>query len=190
MSTRISSISKHHPLHTRRRAIKVPLGTQRFLAAFEGFEGGFAIGASVVVALSMAGTDRRLLLITAMISIIVNGFNNASVKYSSEHYLDELDGREKKSAFRHYFIPSLIEFVCYFAISFVSIIPLVLITDTLMAVAISVAMTLVILYAAGYWRGYILRMPRQRDAIETTLLGGGIILVGLLSGYSIHLFSF
>jgi VIT1/CCC1 family predicted Fe2+/Mn2+ transporter len=190
MSTRISSISKHHPLHVRRRSIKVPLGTQRFLAAFEGFEGGFAIGASVVVALSMAGTDRRLLLITAMISVIVNGFNNASVKYSSEHYLDELDGREKKSAFRHYFIPSLIEFVCYFAISFVSIIPLVFIANTFTAVTISVVTTLIILYLAGYWRGYILRMPRQRDAIETTLLGGGIILVGLLSGYSIHLFAF
>lgn len=187
MTTRISSSSKHHPLHAKRRAIKVPLGTQRFLAAFEGFEGGFAIGASVVVALSMAGTDRRLLLITAVISIIVNGFNNASVKYSSEHYLDELDGREKKSAFRHYFIPSLIEFICYFAISFISIIPLLLIQDTFNAVAISVGVTLAILYAAGYWRGYILRMPRRRDALETTLLGSGIILVGLLSGYVVRL---
>lgn len=186
MPNRISSSSKHHPLHVRRRHVSVPLGAQRFLAAFEGFEGGFAIGASIVVALSFAGTDRHLLLVTAIVSIIVNGFNNASVKYSSEHYLDELDGREKKSAFRHYFIPSLIEFVCYFAISFISIIPLVFIQEMATAVAASVALTLVILFAAGYWRGYMLQMSRWRDAVETTVLGLGIITVGIISGYTLH----
>lgn len=162
------------------------MGAQRFLAAFEGFEGGFAIGASIVVALSFSGIDRHLLLVTAIVSIIVNGFNNASVKYSSEHYLDELDGREKKSAFRHYFIPSFIEFICYFAISFISIIPLLFIADTTMAILTSVAVTLSILCLAGYWRGYVLQMSRWRDAIETTVLGLGIVLVGLISGYIIH----
>ena len=187
MPNRITSSSKHHPLHVRRRHIAIPLGAQRFLAAFEGFEGGFAIGTSIIIALSFAGTDRNLLLVTAIVSIIVNGFNNASVKYSSEHYLDELDGREKKSAFRHYFIPSFIEFVCYFAISFFSIIPLLFIADTFQAVAISVAITLVILFTAGYWRGYLLQMSRWRDALETTVLGLGIIFVGLISGYIIQL---
>lgn len=187
MTTRISSISKHHPLHSRRRNIKVPFGAQRFLAAFEGIEGGFAVGTSIVVALSVAGIDRHLLLATAIISIIVSGFNSASVKYSSEHYLDELDGREKRSPFRHYLVPSLIEFICYFAISLLFIVPLLLIQDIFTAVSISVLITLAILYSAGYWRGFILRMPRQRDAIETMLLGCGIIFVGFLSGYAIHL---
>ena len=187
MPNRISSSSKHHPLHARRRHIFIPLGAQRFLAAFEGFEGGFAIGSSIIVALAFASNDRHLLLVTALISIIVNGFNNASVKYSSEHYLDELDGREKKSAFRYYFVPSFIEFICYFAISFFSILPLLFIADTLMAISLSVAITLVILFAAGYWRGYILQMSRWRDAIETTSLGIGIILVGLGSGYILQI---
>ena len=186
MPNRISSSSKHHPLHARRRNISVPLGAQRFLAAFEGFEGGFAIGSSVVVALAFANTDRHLLLVTAIISIIVNGFNNASVKYSSEHYLDELDGREKKSAFRHYFVPSFIEFICYFAISFFSILPLLFINDTTTAISLSVSITLVILFAAGFWRGYILQMSRWHDALETTVLGLGIILVGLASGYMLQ----
>ncbi len=184
---RITSSSKHHPLHARRKRLRIPFGAQRFLAAFEGLEGGFAIGASIVVALSLAGLDRNVLLATAVVSIIVNGFNNASVKYSSEHYLDELDGREKKSAFRHYFIPSLIEFVSYFAISFISILPLIFMQAIAPAVWLGVILTLVILYAAGFWRGYILNMPRHRDALETMLLGGGIILVGLVSGYILHL---
>ena len=187
MQNRISSASKHHPLHHQRRAVKLPLGAERFLAAFEGLEGGFAIGASILVALSFTGLERPVLLASVIVAVIVNGFNNASVKYSSEHFLDELDGREKRSAFRHYFIPSLIEFISYFAISFVSIIPLLLIANLTWAVAISVAITLVILYLAGYWRAFMLRMPTQRDALETMLLGFGIIVVGLISGYVIYL---
>lgn len=187
MPTKINSLSKHHPLHARRRHINVPLGAQRFLAAFEGFEGGFAIGASIVVALSFAYPSRHVLLVTALITIIVNGFNNASVKYSSEHYLDELDGRETRNPFKRYFMPSLIEFVSYFAISFLSIIPLVVVADTTTAIALSITITLFILFAAGYWRAYMLKMSRWRDALETTLLGLGIIFVGFVSGYIVHI---
>ena len=183
---RIASTSRHHPLHEQRRQTNIPLGAQRFLAAFEGIEGGFAIGTSIVVALSVGGLSNRLLLITAIVSIVVNGFNTASVKYSSEHYLDELDGREKKSALTQYFIPALIEFVSYFAISFVSVIPLIVLHNTVLAVSISVVITLVILFLAGFLRAYMLQLPRWRDAWETTLLGLGIILVGLVSGYIVH----
>ena len=182
MPTKISATSKHHPLYARRRSIVVPMGAQRFLAAFEGFEGGFAIGSSIVVALALAGLDLHLLLVTAVVSIVVNGFNNASLKYSSEHYLDELDGREKRSPFREYFLPALIEFISYFAISFVSIVPLLLINDIHVAVWMSVIITLVILFAAGYFRAFMLHAPRMRDAIETALLGAGIIIVGVISG--------
>lgn len=184
---KISTSSRYHPLHARRRVIKVPLGAQRFLAAFEGFEGGFAIASSIVVALSFTGLGRQALLTTALISLIVNGFNSASVKYSSEHYLDELDGREKKSALRHYFVPAFIEFICYFAIAFLSIIPLIVFDHTVLAVSTSVGLTLLLLFFAGFWRGFILRTRSWRDALETTLLGAGIILVGLVSGLLVRM---
>lgn len=183
---RIASSSRHHPVAPRRRALKLPFGAQRFLAAFEGLEGGFAIGASIIVALSFTGLDRHILLTTALISIIVSGFNSASVKYSSEHYLDQLDGREKRSAFKHYFIPAFIEFSAYFTISFISVIPLLLIDDLRPAIIWSCITTLITLFCAGWWRAYILRMPKLRDAIETTVLGGGIIIVGLVSGLILH----
>lgn len=183
---KITPASKHHPLHSRRRVIKLPFGTQRFLAAFEGIEGGFAIGASIIVALSFAGIDRHLLFVTALVSIIVSGFNSASVKYSSEHYLDELDGREKKSGFRHYFIPSFVEFVCYFAISFVSVLPLIFVNDTIIAVLMSVVVTLTLLFLAGFLRGFMLHSNGFRDGIETIVLGMGIVLVGLISGFVIN----
>lgn len=180
---KLTQTSRHHPLHHRRRTIALPLGTQRFLAAFEGLEGGFAIGTSIVIALSFADLSREVLLLTAIIGIVVSGFNNASVKYSSEHYLDELDGREKRSAVRTYFVPALIEFISYLVISFVAVLPLIFIASTALAISISVVLTLGILFVAGYWRAYMLQMPRLRDGLELTLLGGGILLVGLISGY-------
>jgi hypothetical protein len=183
---RIGSASKHHPLHHRRRALRVPLGAQRFLAAFEGFEGGFAIGTSIVIALAFSTNDRNVLLLTAVISIIVNGFNNASVKYSSEHYLDELDGRETKHPIDRYFAPAFVEFLSYFAISFLTVVPLIVIPHLMTAIFVSTVLTIVLLFAAGYWRAYMLRMPRLRDAVETMLLGGGIIIVGVVSGLLVH----
>ena len=183
---RIASSSKHHPLHTRRRKVRLPLGAQRFLAAFEGFEGGFAIGTSIIIALSFASHSRTTLLLTAIISIIVNGFNNASLKYSSEHYLDELDGRETRHPFRNYFGPALIEFLSYFAISFITVLPLFLIRNIPAAIGVSAALTLLLLFAAGYWRAYMLHMPRLRDGFEAMTLGLGILLVGLVSGLVVH----
>ena len=82
---------RRSPPHT------IPFGAERFLAAFEGFEGGFAIGAGVIAGMSFASVSREILIMTAVVSIIVNGFNSASVKYSSEHYMDELDGREERN---------------------------------------------------------------------------------------------
>ncbi len=183
---KITSSSKHHPLNARRRTVHLPMGTQRFLAAFEGIEGGFAIGTSIVVALALGGMERHLLLTTAIISIIVSGFNSSSVKYSSEHYLDELDGREKKSAIKHYFMPSLVEFICYFLISFLSVVPLMLIDSTLIAVATSVLVTLFLLFVAGYLRGYMLHTNGFRDGVEVLLLGAFIISVGFVSGLVVN----
>ena len=183
---RISSTSRHHPLRSRRRKLRLPLGAARFLAAFEGIEGGFAIGTGIVAALALTSMDRQLLIITALITIIVSGFNSASVKYSSEHYLDELDGREKKSAFGHYTIPAIIEFICYVALSLITILPVLLIENMLLAVVISILITIVLLFSAGVWRGYLLKMNGVKDGLETALLGGGIILVGTLSGLVLH----
>jgi VIT1/CCC1 family predicted Fe2+/Mn2+ transporter len=182
MSTRISSISKHHPLHSRRRKIHIPFGAQRFLAAFEGLEGGFAASSSVLVALAIAGLDYRVLLITAIVSSIVNAFNSASLKYSSEHFLDELDGREKRSPFREYLIPAFIEFVSYLVISFITIAPLFILSNIYDAVWISVVITVSLLFAAGYFRAYMLHMPRLRDSIETAFMGVCVIVVGAMSG--------
>lgn len=180
----------HRELRHRRSKIQLPFGAQRFLAILEGIEGGFAIGAGLVVGLSFATDNRTLLLMTATISLLVNGFNSSAVKYSAEHYADELDGREKKNPFQHYFMPALYEFVAYMIISLVILLPLRFADSIETAAATCVGVTLVTLFAAGYWRGYLMqRRHKMRDGLELMLLGALIIVVGAVSGYILHHFT-
>lgn len=179
--------SRHRSYRNTARQHSLSISAQRFLAAFEGLEGGFAIGTSIVVALSFTELEREVLLATAIISIIVSGFNSSAVKYSTEHYLDQLDGREKRNRFKYYFLPALIEFLAYTIISFITILPLTIISSEHIAIGMSVVLTLLILFVAGYWRALVLHMHTYRDALETMLLGGSIISVGVVSGYVLHL---
>ncbi len=174
-------------LREKRRNLHLPLGAQRLLALLEGLEGGFAIGASVIVGLSFANLDRRVLLISAAVGILVNGFNNASVKYSSEHYADELDGREKHHPLHHYLMPAVIEFIAYFAVGFITLLPLIFVPQLYLAITLCCMSTLALLFAAGYWRGYLMRMHPGKDGVEMMFLGACIIFVGGLTGYAIHL---
>lgn len=119
----------HRELRKRRKSVKLPFGAQRFLAILEGVEGGFAIGAGLVAGLSFTTVNRKVLLTTAIISLLVSGFNSAAVKYSSEHYADELDGREKHNHIKHYLVPAAYEFGAYALISFLTLLPLLFFTN-------------------------------------------------------------
>ena len=83
-------MKKHH-YHLRHRTH--PLGP--LLSFIDGLEGGFAIFAGIVAGLSFTNIDRRTLIVTALIGITVNAVNAATIRYSTEHYYDELDGHEK-----------------------------------------------------------------------------------------------
>lgn len=187
----IHTAAYHRELHRRRKKIKLPFGAQRFLAVLEGVEGGFAIGAGMIVGLSFATDSRQLLVMTAIISLLVNGFNSSAVKYISEHYADELDGVEKRSPFQHYFMPAAYEFVAYLIISCLTLMPL-LFFDTIQHAAMwCSATTLITLFCAGYWRGFLMnRRHKVRDGFELMILGLFIVFIGGISGYILHHVSF
>ncbi len=174
---------RHHLKH-RRQQLRLPLGAQNFLSVLEGVEGGFAVSAGVVAGLSFANiTDRKVLLITAGISILVNGFNTSAIKYSSEHYEDELDGHEKKRPLKAYFIPAVLEFGVYFAICGLTLLPLLFFPYHFEAVIWCTTLTLIVLYIAGFWKGFLLGKHPARDGLELATLGLLIIIVGAASGF-------
>ncbi len=165
----------------RRRHI--PLGADNFLSVLEGIEGGFAIFVGIIAGLYFQNIPHHLLIITGVIGLIVNAFNSSAVRYSSEHYLDELDGSEHRSKFDTYFIPAVVEFITYAVVSLIAVIPLLLIKDSFTAILLTVFMTTLILFLAGWYRGHLLGRHATRDGFEVALLGLSIMAVGMLAGW-------
>jgi VIT1/CCC1 family predicted Fe2+/Mn2+ transporter len=165
----------HYPIHRHEQ--------KRLLGFIDGLEGGFAIFAGIVVGLSFATTNRSVLILTAMIGIMVNAVNAATIRYSTEHYVDELDGHEKQSRTRNYLFPAIIEFLLYILVSFLAVLPLLLVTSLPVAITIMITVCLVILFSAGAIRGATLGNHPVKDGIELTV--GGIIMIafGALAGW-------
>ncbi len=177
------------PVHHRRRRLtpQLPLGAHNFLSVLEGIEGGFAIATGLVAGLSFQTLDRRLLLITATIGILVNGFNASAVKYTSEHYDDELDGREERSKFKRYFVPAALEFIAYLLICALIVLPLGLIDSLQLGVWLYILLTLITLFLAGYYRGRLLKTKPVRDGFELASSGLLIVIIGATAGWLLSL---
>lgn len=162
---------------------KPPLGADNFLSILEGIEGGFAIFTGIIVGLSFELTNRDLLLMTAVIGIVVNAFNSSAVRYASEHYEDELDGHETRRPLHVYFLPAFVEFVAYAFVSMIVILPLIFVQPLQLAIFSCVVLTLVVLFAAGYYRGSLFGTHKVRDGLELAFLGLLIVIVGGAAGW-------
>ncbi len=171
-------MKKHH---FRLRHRSHPYGA--LLSFLDGLEGGFAIFAGIVAGLSFSTTHREALIVTAWVGIVVNAVNAATIRYSSEHYYDELDGRERRNAAKAYFVPALVEFLIYMFVSALSLVPLIFIDHLPAAIATMIGVCLAILFIAGALRGIILKSRWTRDGMEI-LLGGMIMIgIGALAGW-------
>ena len=166
--------------HTKRR---IPLGADNFLSVLEGIEGGFAIFVGIVAGLYFQNISHDLLIVTGVVGLVVNAFNACAVRYTSEHYLDELDGHEKRHKLHAYFIPALIEFTTYALVSLIAVVPLLLIRDSLTAIVLTGLITVLILFFAGAYRGKLLGRHAVRDGFELAWIGLAIIGVGTISGW-------
>lgn len=161
----------------------IPLGADNFLSVLEGIEGGFAIFVGIIAGLYFQNISHDLLVVTGVIGLIVNAFNSSAVRYTSQHYVDELDGHEKRHKFRAYFVPAFIEFATYALVSLLAVIPLLLIRDSLTAIMLTIAITVLILFLAGHYRGKLLGRHAMRDGFELAGIGISIIMVGAVAGW-------
>lgn len=166
--------------YTRRH---IPFGANNFLSVLEGVEGGFAIFAGVITGLYFQDISQDLLIVSGVVGLVVSAFNSSAVRFATEHYLDELDGHEKRSKLRAYFLPALVEFITYSLASLIAVLPLLVIDDTLTAVILTIIITLCFLFSAGFYRGKLLGRHALRDGFELANIGISIIAIGGLSGW-------
>lgn len=169
-------MTRHHRKH-------IPFGADNFLSVLEGIEGGFAVFAGIVVGLYFQDVSRELLITTAVISLIVSAFNSSAVRYATEHYIDEVDGHEKRDKLKAYFVPSLVEFATYALVSLIAATPLLVVKDTLTAIVLTCLTTVLLLFGAGWYRGRLFGRHAVRDGLELAGLGTAIIGVGVVAGW-------
>lgn len=165
----------------------MPFGPTNFLSVFQGIEGGFAIFSGIVLGLSFGEVSRQTLVASAVISIVVSALNSATVRFSSEHYLDELDGHEARNKrFQRYFVPAALEFVAYTAVSLLALVPLLIVNDLQLALLWMCLATSVLLFVAGWYRGHLLAKRHAiADGFEVLCGGAIIMLAGALSGWAL-----
>lgn len=178
------------PAHTkkhRHRKRHLPFSLSNFLSFLEGIESGFATTSGILLGLWFQAPSRHLLAITAVVSLMINAVNNASVKFASEHTLDELDGREKRKVFLNALSPALLQMLTHVVMSVVVLIPVLVVNTLIYGIFISIGMTLAVLFMAGVYRGYTLRSRPLRDGLEVCLLGLLIIAAGGIAGWMLSL---
>jgi len=161
---------------------RIETAHKKYLGFVDGLEGGFSIFTGLVIGLSFTTDDSTILIASALIGILVNAVNTATIRYSNEHYLDELDGREKRSPVRHYLMPALTEFCLYGIVGALSVLPLLIVSSLPLALSVMVAICIAILFVAGAVRGAVLGNHWLRDGMELVVGGSIMILVGSVAG--------
>lgn len=183
-----SSISP--PPHHRRRRRKPHFlfgGFPGFLSFLEGIESGFATTTGILLGLWFQDPTQELLFITAVVSLLINAVNSASIKFLSEHTFDELDGREKHRVLLNALSPALVQFMTHVIMAGVVLIPVFIMHPFIYGIFTSIALTIVVLCVAGWYRGHTLHGHAQRDALESVTLALLIILAGGGAGWLLSL---
>lgn len=161
----------------------MPLSRQYFTAMLAGWEGGLSTTTAIIAGLMVSTDKPDLVVLIAVISAMVQAFNNAISRFSSEYTDQELDGRRKLVDYVGPAKDAAVQFLAHVTVSVLVILPIVLVANVAQALALTIAITLVFLFFIGLYRGRLAKTSGLRDGVELVTLGSLVIIIGLVSGY-------
>ena len=82
-------------------------------------------------------------------------------------------------------MPAAVEFIAYVIICTLIILPLAFVGSVIIAVGVYIALTLLVLFVAGFYRGRLMHTRPTRDGLELAFLGLLIIAIGALAGFGV-----
>lgn len=178
---------KRHPQHHPKKPHFLFGSFPGFLSFLEGIESGFAMTTGILLGLWFQGPTRQLLIITAVVSLMINAVNSASIKFMSEHTFDELDGHEKQHVLLNALAPALVQFMTHVIMAMVVLIPVFIMHPSIHGIFASIGLTTVVVCTAGWYRGVTLHGHAFRDALESVTLALLIIGAGGGAGWLLSL---
>lgn len=152
------------------------------MALFSGFEGGLATTAAIAAGLLMTTAELAIVITTATISFIVQAFNGAISKFSSERTSDEINHEDVLHGFKKPVINAALQFSAHVIMGIIVLLPIIYIEDQANAMIVSIAVTLTLLFILGGYKGFVVGKRALPEAVQQVGLGAMIIVAGVLSG--------
>ena len=132
----------------------------------------------VVVGISAAVLDKRLILLTAVITIMVEALSMAAGQYLSEKTIHDIPNSHHKD---NLILGSAIMFVAYAIGGIIPVLPVLLFSGQAASV-LSVLFAFLGLYVLGYMKAKLFFGNPTKSSVEMLLIGGLAVLMGLVVG--------
>ena len=169
-----------------RKSMKLPIDKELFLSIISGSEAGIATTAAIIVGLTVGELERDVILISATVSVLIQAFNSAITTIVTSHTLDEIErNRDMDSLFRP-FTQAGLQFLTHISAGIVVLLPMVYVARVEMAMLMSVAISLLLMFWIGFFVGRIVRHEPLRNSVQSFVLGMLIIIGGFIAGYIIN----
>lgn len=169
-----------------RNSKRLPIDKELFLSIISGTEAGIATTAAIIVGLTIGTSDRRLVVISALIAIFVQAFNSALTTVVTSHTLDEIERNRDMNSLYGPVVQGGLQFLTHISAGMIVLLPIVYVTKLELAMVASIGVSLVLLLWIGLYIGRIVRHDPIRNSVQSLVLGMLIIIGGFVAGYIIH----
>lgn len=152
-----------------------------------GVEDSLVSTIGLVSGVAAAGAANKSVVLTGMVLIFVEAFSMAIGSLLSENSAEEYESKSEVplTASVGY---AVVMFVSYLVSGFLIIVPYMFLNRG-PAVWVSIAISLIGLFALGAWSGKMTKLPWHSRALAMSFLGGLTIVLGVVVGQLVERFS-
>jgi VIT1/CCC1 family predicted Fe2+/Mn2+ transporter len=143
-----------------------------------GCEDGLVSTTGSVVGIAIGSNDGRVLAMAGVVLVAVEAMSMAAGQLLSERAVHQLEGGHEDSAA----VGALLMGVAYALAGLVPVAP-ILLTRSVDAVPVSVALALLALVVLGVAKGALVGVNRIRSGVEVLAIGGIACGIGILAGW-------
>lgn len=151
-----------------------------------GVEDSLVSTVGLLAGIAVAQIDRSAIILTGIVLIFVEAFSMAVGSLLSEQSVEEYEERKEVSLFKPA-LAAVVMFVSYVVSGLIPLAPYIF-APTNDAVRYSIALTLIALFLLGVINAKLNNVRAWRDGLQTLIMGGIAILVGIAVGQiAVHL---
>lgn len=149
-----------------------------------GAEDGLVSTVGLLSGVSFAGLDRKEIIISGIILILVEALSMGAGVYISEDSSNDMAEKDQRD---DQLGDSFIMFFSYALIGLLPLLSYIFVTDTRQAFYYSIATTIIALISLGIFRSVYTKKPMLSSVIKTTTIGTLVVLIAVSVGSLVRL---